>query len=203
MRATMHPTRHGLITTVTTTVTSAALTAALGLSVGCHDNPTYTDQRPPTDSLVDGNTGVQAKDVGAATDHMANDLLALPALNASQRQWTVVLSKVQNNSTDPTLSYEVFDARLKARLAQMGQGRVALIENKATYHNLQNQELEGDPSGQVGNPAGVQPDYDLYITVDQLPNRATDYFTISAQLTSLKTRQIVWVSPVYEFQSAR
>ena len=188
---------------------AATVVLALGLAVsaGCHDDaPTYEEQRPPTDALVAGNTGIQAKDVGAATDRMATDLLALPALNASQHQWTVVLTKVENNSTDPTLSYAVFDTRLKARLAQMGQGRVALIENKATYHNLQNQELEnpdGYGQGGGGAPAGIQPDYALYITIDQLPNRATDYFTITGQLTSLKTRQIVWTSPVYEFQSAR
>ncbi len=183
------------------------LTVGLGLSAGCHDGPpTYDEQRPPTDALVDGNVGIQAKDVGAATDRMATDLLALPALNASQHQWTVVLTKVQNNSTDPTMSYEVFDSRLKARLSQMGQGRVALIENKGTYHKLQDQELETpDPYGQGGGgmAAGIQPDYALYITVDQLPNRATDYFSITGQLTSLKTRQIVWTSPIYEFQSAR
>jgi hypothetical protein len=185
------------------------LAITLALSVGCHDDrPTYEEQRPPTDSLVDGNTGIQAKDVGAATDRMATDLLALPALNASPHQWTVVLTSVQNNTTDPTMTYGVFDARLKSRLAQMGQGRVALIENKSTYHDLQNKELEGgtDAFGQGGaggNPAGVQPDYALYITIDQMPNRATDYFTITAQLTGLRTRQIVWTSPLYEFQSAR
>ena len=185
------------------------LAVALALSGGCReDTPSYTDQRPPTDSLVAGNTGIQAKDVGAATDQMADGLLALPALNASPHQWTIVLTSVQNNTADPTMTYNVFDERLKARLAQLGQGRVALIENKSTYHDLQNKELERgtDAFGQGGaggNAAGVQPDYALYVTVDQLPNRATDYFTITGQLTSLKTRQIVWVSPLYEFQSAR
>ncbi len=135
---------------------------------GATDGPrTYDEQRPPTDSLVDGNVGIQAKDVGAATDRMATDLLARPALNASPHQWTVVLTAVENKSTDPTMSYDVFDERLKARLAQMGQGRVALIENKGKYHDLQNQELENpsDPYGQgPGGPgaAGVQPDYALY-----------------------------------------
>ena len=181
------------------------------LAGGCADGGhRYEDQRPPTDALVEGNVGVQAKDVGAATDRMATDLLAQPALNASPHQWTVVLTSVQNKTQDPTLSYDVFDERLKGRLAQLGGGRVALIENKATYHNLQNQELENpagtDPYGQGGNgggAAGIQPDYALYITIDSLPNRATDYYTITGQLTSLKTRAIVWVSPTYEFQSAR
>jgi hypothetical protein len=191
-------------------MTSAALAVTLGLSVGCNNGgPTYEDRRPPTDSLADGNTGIEAKDVTAATDLFAHDLLGSPALNASQTQWTIVLTAVQNKTTDPTMTYSVFDGRLKSKLAQLGLGRVALIENKATYHNLQNQELESPPPSYGQGPdagpgaAGVQPDYALYITIDQLPNRATDYFTITGQLTSLKTRQIVWVSPTYEFQSAR
>ena len=188
---------------------TAAVAITLALSVGCNGGgPSYEDQRPPTDSLVGDNTGIQAKDVGAATDLFARDLLGSSALNASPHQWTIVLTSVQNKTSDPTMTYGVFDERLKALLAQKGQGRVALIENKATYHNLQNQELEGSPQsyGQGpdgGGAAGVQPDYALYLTIDQLPNRATDYFTITGQLTSLKTRQILWVSPLYEFQSAR
>ena len=186
---------------------AAATLAALG---GCGDGPRYEDRRPPVDAIVYDNTGIQAKDVGAATDLFARDLLASSALNASQHQWTIVLTKVQNNTQDSTMNYGVFSNRLKTRLGQMGQGRVSLIENKATYHQLQNEELEGpaaDPMGQGGtgggNSAGVQPDYALYITIDELPNRATQYFNISGTLSNLKTRQIVWTSPAYEFQSAR
>ncbi len=190
-------------------MTTGALTGVLAAALagaGCHHEA--VDPRPPTDVLVDGNTGIQAKDVGGATDMMATDLLALPALNASQHQWTVVLTAVENKTTDPTMSYESFDQRLKSRLAQLGQGRVALIENKAKYHDLQNQELEGpvDQFGQGGGggpAAGYQPDYALYITITELPNRATDYFGITGQLTNLRTRQIVWSSRDYEFQSAR
>ncbi len=193
---------------ISTGMATAALAITLGLSVGCSNGPTYEDQRPPADSLVGGNTGVQAKDVLAATDMMAHDLLSQPALNASQHQWTIVLTNVVNKTSDPTMTYDVFSSRLKGRLAQLGQGRVALIENKATYHDLQNKELEGPPQsyGQgpdAGNAAGVQPDYALYITIDQMPNRATDYFYISGTLTGLKTRQLVWSSQPYEFQSAR
>jgi hypothetical protein len=198
---------------VNKTMSGVMVAGAVALAVGnfgCHhDRPeTYEDQRPPTDALVGGNTGIQAKDVGAATDRFARDLLGQPALNGSPTQYTVVLTSVENHTTDPTMSYEAFDSRLKGLIGQLGQGRVALIENKAKFHQLQNQELEGpppDPTGQGngGMPAGVQPNFDLYLTIDEMPNRATSYFLITGKLVNLKTRVIEWTSPNYEFQSAR
>lgn len=170
---------------------------------GCGSPHTYDQDRPPTDSLVYGNEGLQAKDVTAATDHMATDLLALPELNGSDKKWTIVLTGVTNNSSDPTLNYDIFSERLKSLLSGKGHGRVALIENKAQYHDLQNKELEntGDGSNHV---AGVQPDYGLAIKVDDMPNRSSNYYLVNATLTNLKTREITWTAyPPYEVQTAR
>jgi hypothetical protein len=180
------------------------------MSTGCARERTYADDRPPADQLVEGNTGLQAKDVIAATDHMANDLLALPELNASDRQWTIVITKVDNHTTDPTLNYDTFSQRLRTNLARLGHGRVALIENRAKYKQLQNDELEpgaSDEFGQGGGKTspgapGQNPDYGLYITIDELPNRASSYYQVTATLTNLSTRVEVWNSQ-YEVQTAR
>jgi hypothetical protein len=180
------------------------------LGAGCARDRTYADDRPPTDQLVDGNVGLQAKDVVAATDHMASDLLALPELNASERQWTVVITKVDNHTTDPTLNYDTFSQRLRSNLARLGHGRVALIENRAKYKQLQSEELEpsgSDEFGQGGGKTapgapGQNPDYGLYISIDELANRASSYYQVTATLTNLSTRVQVWNSQ-YEVQTAR
>jgi Peptidoglycan-synthase activator LpoB len=180
--------------------TAAGCAVVLAAATGCGSH-TYDQDRPPTDSLAYGNTGIQAKDVSAATDHMATDLLALPDLNASDKKWTIVLTGVTNNTTDPTISYDVFAARLRPLLLSKGRGRVSLIENKAQYHAVQNQELEASPDS---NAAGIQPDYGLIIKVDEMPNRSTSYFLVTATLTNLKTREQVWSNyPPYEMQSYR
>jgi hypothetical protein len=194
------------------TITILLATTALCLAgSGCGSAHSYDQDRPPTDALVDGNTGIQAKDVGSATDHMASDLLALPELNASGQKWTIVLTGVTNNTSDPAFShYDVFADRLRPLLLSKGHGRVALIENKAEYHAVQNQELEtpadnmGQGSGASGHLAGIQPDYGLTIKVDEMPNRATSYFLVTATLTNLKTREQVWSNyPPYEMQAPR
>ena len=175
-------------------------TATLALFAGCAQSPpSYQEQRPPVDTVNPDNEGLQAKDVVNATDQMCNDLLSQPALNAADHQWTIVLTGVTNHSADPEFSYDAFSERLKALLARKGHGRVALIENRSTYQNLQNQELA--PGTPTSN--GYNPDYGLYITVDEMPNRATSYFLVTATLTNLKTRQQVWVSNPYEVQTAR
>jgi hypothetical protein len=193
------------------TCSAVLVTAAACWAGGCGGAHTYDQDRPPTDSLVEGNTGVQAKDVGAATDAMANDLLALPALNTASRQWTIVIVDPVNNTADPTFShYDVFSHRLQPLLLSKSGGRVSLIENKAQYHDLQNKELEapadnmGQGSGATGHAAGIQPDYALTITIDEMPNRATSYFLVTAKLTNFQTRQIVWSNyPPYEMQAPR
>jgi len=185
-------------------MTDGAILAILGLAVGCGAPHTYDQDRPPTDSLVEGNTGLQAKDVTAATDQMANDLLAQPALNTASRQWTIVITDPINNTSDQTFShYDVFSHRLQPLLLSKSGGRVSLIENKAEYHNLQNQELE-TPAAGTGNSPGIQPDYALTIKIDEMPNRATSYYLVTASLTNLQTRQIVWSNyPPYEMQAPR
>jgi len=174
---------------------------------GCAE--TYEDKRPPVDQLAEGNQGLQSKDVVSATDQMANDLLSLKELNDSSKKWTIVLSSVENHTSDPQFSYNAFTNRLRSQLSQQGHGRVALIENKAKFKDLQNQELEqpADPYGQGGGkasgPVGTNPDYALYITIDEMPNRATSYFLITATMTNLATREQVWNGKQYEVQTKR
>jgi len=189
-------------------LTNSALNLVLTTAVACWagngcGSHTYDQDRPPTDSLAEGNTGLQAKDVGAATDRMAADLLAQPALNTAARQWTIVITDPVNNTTDPTFShYDVFSHRLQPLLLAKSNGRVSLIENKAAYHTLQSQELETPADG--SHSAGIQPDYALTIKIDEMPNRATSYFLVTATLTNLQTRQVVWSNyPPYEIQAPR
>jgi hypothetical protein len=180
------------------------------IAVGCSDRPhQYGQERPPVDQLTAGNTGLQSKDVVSATDQMAADLLALPELNASQKQWTIVVTNVDNKTQDPRFNYDVFTERLRAQLARQGHGRVALIENRDTYKNLQSKELEqgNDEFGQGGGkaqpgPVGQNPDYALRATVIEMPNRATSYYMVTFYLTNLNTRVQVWTND-YEVQAAR
>ncbi len=185
-----------------------------GLLAGCaSDKPAgYGSDRPPVDQVDPRDRGLQSMDVVAASDKMAMELLSSPALNQSRTQWTVVIDRVEDSTTDRNFSgtnYDIFLERLRTKIFQLGHGRIQLIENKARFHDLRNKELEngsGDQFGQAGSqdigPAGIQPDYVLYGKALDMPNRATNYYQIQFDMTNFKTREIVW-NGMYEVRAAR
>ncbi len=157
--------------------------------------------RVPVDALVDDNGGLQAKDVQAATDRFATALLALPRINTSDHKLAIVVIDPVNQTTDPySAQYNVFSNRLKTVLSQKSDGRVQLITNRNAYRDLQNQELDG-PAG-AGHPAGVQPEFALTLTINEMPNRATSYYQVNAALTGLNDRTLLW-NDTYEIQAER
>jgi Peptidoglycan-synthase activator LpoB len=193
-----------------------ALAAALISAAGCyHDKPhEYGQLRPPVEDLDSRDSGLQSKDVVAASDQMAQDLLALPELNQSSHQWTIVVDRVENHTTDAAFDLNIFLERLRVNLSKYGHGRVTLIENKAQFHGIQDRELEGggggggDQFGQGsgaahgGPSAGIQPDYGLYAKITEMPNRGTSYFFCEFTLTNLHSRVQVWTK-AYEVKVAR
>jgi PBP1b-binding outer membrane lipoprotein LpoB len=192
-----------------------ALAAGAVFAVGCaNDKPhDYGTDRPPPDAVTPGDTGLQSKDVIAASDLMAQDLLALPDLNASNTRWTIVVTNVENQTSDPRNNLNIFLERLRVKLSELGRGRIQLIENKAKLQQLQSQELESPPQqsdqygqtggqGPGGHPAGIQPDFGLYAKIMELPNRNTSYFYCEFTLTNLHTREQVWTHG-YEVKTAR
>jgi hypothetical protein len=174
----------------------ALMIAVLAAGVGCYeDRPhDYGTRRPDVDSLHPDDRGVQSKDLVIAVDEAAHDLLALPALNESREQWTIVSTYMDNDTTWPHDRYDIFINSLKTQLARQGHGRVQLIENRGNFRDLQNRELEptGDPRTTAPGPAGIQPEFALKGKVEELPNRATSTYRFEFELVSLKNRQIVW-----------
>ncbi len=184
-------------------VIGLALVMSIGL--GCSNKEKDGRVRPPVDELADDGRGLQGKDVITASDRMATSLLALPALNASQTQWTIVVDKLDVPDSQRQ-SLDIFLIRLRSKLISMGQGRVQLIENMQKFNELRARELEptGDRFGQggIGNaPKTVQPDYFLSGKLAELPNRDTSYFLIDFTLTTVD-RTIVW-GDIYEVATQR
>jgi PBP1b-binding outer membrane lipoprotein LpoB len=181
-------------------------------AVACdQDKPhEYGQERPPVGDIDSHGKGLQSKDLMAATDQMAMDLLALPALNQSQTKWTIVAQAMENQTVDQRQSLDIFVDRLKTQLYQQGSGRIALIENRDRFHDFQNKELEGggsDEYGQGSGPtaagsAGIQPQYVLYGKMQELANRGTGFYRAEFNLTDLKTREIIWTGQ-YEVKVRR
>jgi hypothetical protein len=194
-------------------LTGIAISSSLG-AFGCtHDKPhEYGRRRPPVEDLDPRDRGLQSKDVVAASDQMAQDLLALDELNQASHQWTIVVDRVENRTTSNRFDLNIFLERLRVNLSRHGHGRVALIENRAKFRDVQSRELEGEREGDefgqgsggrnAPGPAGIQPDFGLYAKIIEMPNRGTSYYLCEFTLTNLKTRQQVW-NNAYEVKVER
>ncbi|HZL34607.1 MAG TPA: hypothetical protein VFC78_04800 [Tepidisphaeraceae bacterium] len=175
---------------------------AAGLA-GCGDKG-YQNSRPPSDRIDPANSDLQGYDVISASDKMAADLLSSYELNNSHNRWTIVVGKMEDDTSDRGFghNYDIFLERLKTNLAQQSHGRVTLIENKARFHDLRNQELEGanerDTFGQGGGsapaaaPQAIQPDYELYGKVTDLPGRGSTYYLMEFNALNLQNRTLPW-----------
>lgn len=203
-------------------VVVASVMAVFGAmaGVGCADTdrPTeYGRQRPPIDELDPRDRGLQSPDVRQAADEVIESLLSLPELQDSERRWTVVIARVEDRTNDRkfrNIDYNIFLEKLRANIARQGRGQIRLIENRERYYDIRSRELESeleggdefgqgeDPSGPARAPRAVSPDFGLYATASDLPNRGTTYYLINFVVTNLRTREQVFVED-YEVRVSR
>jgi hypothetical protein len=194
--------------------------AALGVGCADTDRPTeYGKQRPPVDQLDPRDRGLQSADVLKASDKLIASLLALPELQDSPKRWTMVISHVEDHTRDKKFQgtdYQIFLERLRKNIAQQGRRHLQLIENKDRFYDIRNKELEsereapGDEFGQGEGPRGTgggasaatSPDFGLYLTANDLPNRGTTYYQLNFVVTNLHTREQVFVDD-YEVRVSR
>ena len=187
------------------TILATLLTAAtFGPMVGCKQ---YKDRRPDVSQLDKRDVGLQSKDVVQASDQMAEDLLSDPKLNAASEQWTLVVDRVENHTVNSRFELDVFIQRLRGQLAKNGKGRIQFIENKAKYRELQSRELEGEREDTVAGapapgPKGTQPEYALWLRVDELPNRGTSYYQVTGTVSNMLNRTVAWTN-MYEVRVER
>jgi hypothetical protein len=189
--------------------TFALISLLTALAGGCSS---YSDQRPDPSQLSSGDAGLQSKDVVECSNQLVTDLLASPKLNSSPTQWTLVVEDVQDQTIDHMFStnYNIFIESMRSAISEKGQGRIQLIENKATFNNIRGNELEGsnnDPYQQGGNPGqaapgAINPDYALYGKAIDMPNRSTNFYLLQFNIVNLHTRTQDW-SRTYTVKVAR
>jgi hypothetical protein len=195
------------------------LAAAAGAVAGCHsDAQDYRTQRPPVDQVSPYDRGLQSKDVLDASDRMTMDLLReVPYLMQSGRPLRIVTAPVHDETIDRKghVNYDIFIQRLKSNLSQQSGGRVTLVQNRDDFNLFREKELEGGGGGGAdefgqgdggspapGGPRPRNPDYVLYGTARDLPNRSTNFYQVQFELSDLRSREIVW-SRTYEVKTSR
>src|SRR4051812_27721468 len=118
-------------------------TALLSLAiVGCSDKPHgYGQERPPVDQLDSRDRGLQSKEVVDASDLLVQKILALPEFNGPNRR-PVVVTNLENRTSNANFSYDIFLQRLKSNIGQHGRDRIFLVDNRTHINKVRSSEIE-------------------------------------------------------------
>jgi hypothetical protein len=200
--------------TVKLSLASLALAAA---TLGCHsDRPHDVGQERPSVSDLDSrDRGLQSKDVVDASDQVVQYLLRLPDFNGPTRK-TVVVTSIENHTSNANFNYDIFIQRLKANVGMYGRDRLMILGNRDRVNDLRNKELDpgaapagndfgqGDGGRSQPAPAGgpLQPQFALSAVVTDLPNRGTNYYLFNFSMINLATREEIPLQP-FEVRVAR
>jgi hypothetical protein len=177
--------------------------ALLGVAVvigGCGRPEPYHRQRPPVGDLDPRDRGLQSRDVIDATDTLVMRLLALPEFNQPERR-TMIVTRIDNQTTNPRFNYDIFMQRLRSNLGAQGRDRIALLAGRQRHDELLREEMERpyDPflqgEGTVGGPNGaLQAEYALHGTIQELRGRGTSFYHFDFTVTNLRTREDIPLS---------
>ncbi len=171
---------------------------AMGVLVGCE--PSYDQMRPDPSSIVQGDTGLQSKDLIEMTDKMAPDMLKIPEIAANPNKVVIVVTGIDNRTSSAAgEDMRIYTARMRSLLNQHARDRLAFIEQRKTTAALQaaegpvNNDVFEDASRRApAPPTTFQAQYALKGEFYDKTNRQTTFFLCTFQLTNLKTGEIVW-----------
>jgi hypothetical protein len=146
-------------------------------------------------------------------EQLAADLNEVPDLNRGYRS-TVVFGDISNKTgIVPTTDFEAFRANTRAKLMQSRSlnNKVRFVENRARVEDLVARErgTSGDLLQEQGRGtvAAVNPEYTYFLNGDMFRvdrgGGNVNYYTMTYNLTSMATGEIIWISSPYEVKQAR
>ena len=177
--------------------TGVALAACLLLS-GC-SQPGYSAYRPGISSFQPADQGLQSRDLVDMTNRLAADLLKIPAIAQNPNKVIIVMTGIDNKTSQPWQNDQIYLARMRALLNQYASDRIAFVIQPQRLQQLQQQELgstgggfEQSSRGQVPQNTRLIPQYALKGVFYDLPNSATTYYLCTFQLVNLQTGEVTW-----------
>lgn len=179
----------------------AAASSTLLLSMGCQEQPTYSQARPDVSAYAPGDTGLQSRDLVDMTDQLSADLLKIPEISQNPNQVVIVMSSLQNQTSQPWQNDQIYLARIRALLNQYARDRITFVLPPGQLQQLQQQNLapnnndayeQSSRAAAPGPSPALVPQYALTGTFYDQPNLSTTYYLCTFQLVNLQTGVITW-----------
>ena len=143
---------------------------------------------------------MQSRDLVDMTNRLAADLLKIPEIAQNPNKVIIVMTGIDNKTSQPWQNDQIYLARMRALLNEYARDRIAFVIQPRQLQQLQQQELGGaggdafgqSSRGQVPVNTRMIPQYALKGVFYDLPNSATTYYLCTFQLVNLHTGEVVW-----------
>jgi hypothetical protein len=166
-------------------------------SVGCEKS--RDELRPDMDRVMDGDRGMQSRDLREMAARLAPDLLACNDVARNPFRVTIVMKGMDNHTEDmPGRDLTIYVAKLTSLLnTSQTADRLLFVENLAKLQAMRGQEGMGsDPFGDAGRvPSGdmrMVPQYYLSGELYSMASGRTTYYLVQFHLTNFSTGAQVW-----------
>lgn len=166
-----------------------ALTLAALTIVGCAprnqgaQRSVRIESRDPADGPNLGSA-----DLVAASEKAVAGIANVPEIKQAGGRTVVVMDQVENKTSDPSASFQIYLARIRALLNQSGAQRdLTFVETRTKAEAIK--KREGIPTTES---ARLRPEYALTGTFYDLPRARTDYYLLTFQLIDLSNDVVVW-----------
>jgi hypothetical protein len=126
-------------------------------------------------------------DLNDAATNAAKSLLADPAFNTDKHGWTLAVDRMDDDTAGSAFQhdYDVFLDHLRTALFQQSNGRVQLIEKRATPNSI--------PSPISPTPP-PPPDYLLSGKATEAPGSGRDVYKLDLTVTGAGVRSKIWAA---------
>ncbi len=180
-------------------ICSSTLLAGALFLTGCAQHG-YSYYRPGVSAFDPGDQGLQSRDLVDMTNRLAADLLKIPEIAQNPNKVIIVMTGIDNKTSQPWQNDQIYLARMRALLNQYARNRIAFVIQPQQLQQLQQQELGStggadfgqSTRGQVPQNTRMIPQYALKGVFYDLPNSATTYYLCTFQLVNLQTGELVW-----------
>ncbi len=180
-------------------IVAGVVMAASLLLTGCSQHG-YSYYRPGVSTFDSADQGLQSRDLVDMTNRLAADLLKIPEIAQNPNKVIIVMTGIDNKTSQPWQNDQIYLARMRALLNEYARDRIAFVIQPRQLQQLQQQELGGaggdafgqSSRGQVPVNTRMIPQYALKGVFYDLPNSATTYYLCTFQLVNLHTGEVVW-----------
>ncbi len=162
---------------------------------GCQSgaqNQGRTKTRPLDTRLVE-EEGLASKDLVTATDDMVQQIASNDRIRNAPYTVDIVMDRVVNATrSEPNRNFDIYLARIRARLSQADVPNLRFHFNKTQVVSLRRSEgLEPPPESGLPTYASSV-DYALTATFYDMESGATDTYLLTFQVVDIHNGEIIW-----------